>query len=146
LSDAAPTPLDPGQAIVGLVRAALGAQDGRMLKLFRKAGLDEIALGGLSFDVIKAGPGSGVTLSAALALLSDRLMAPFVLVIDEAQHAASTAAGNDALFALKAARDELNSSAHVGSSASAMGRNCWPGRPTSTLSTPQLRWPNTQSG
>ena len=106
--------LDPGQAIVGLVRAALGEQDGRMLNLFRKAGLDKVVVGGLSFDVGKVGLGTGVTLSAALASLSDRLECPIVLVIDEAQHAVTTTGGNDALFALKAARDELNSSAHFG--------------------------------
>lgn len=106
--------LDPGQAIVGLVRAALGEQDGRLMNLFRKAGLDKVAVGGLNFDVSKIGLGTGVTLSAALASLSDRLKCPIVLVIDEAQQAETTAGGNDALFALKAARDELNSSAHFG--------------------------------
>ncbi len=106
--------LDPGQAIVGLVRAALGEQDGRLLNLFKKVGLDKVAVAGLNFDVEKVGLGTGVTLSAALASLSDRLKCPIVLVIDEAQQAATTAGGNDALFALKAARDELNSSAHFG--------------------------------
>ncbi|MEX5618452.1 ATP-binding protein, partial [Pseudomonas syringae] len=37
-----------------------------------------------------------------------------VLMIDEAQHAITTEAGVAALFALKAARDELNSSRHHG--------------------------------
>lgn len=106
--------LDPGQAIVGLVRAALGEQDGRLLNLFKKVGLDKVAVAALNFDVEKVGLGTGVTLSAALASLSDRLKCPIVLVIDEAQQAATTAGGNDALFALKAARDELNSSAHFG--------------------------------
>lgn len=115
--------LDPGHAIVGLVRAALGEQEGRMLNLFRKAGLDKVAVAGLSFDVSKVGLGSGVTLSAALALLSDRVKCPIVLVIDEAQHAVTTARGNDALFALKAARDELNSSAHFGLRIVATGSN-----------------------
>ena len=82
--------------------------------MFRKAGLDKVNVGGLGFDVAKVGLGTGVTLSAALATLSDRLKAPIVLMIDEAQHAATTESGNNALFALKAARDELNSSAHHG--------------------------------
>jgi hypothetical protein len=71
-------------------------------------------VGGLSFDVSKVGLGTGITLSAALSALSDRLECAIVLFIDEAQHAVTTSGGNDALFALKAARDELNSSAHHG--------------------------------
>jgi hypothetical protein len=106
--------LEPGQAIVSLVRAALAQEDGPLLKMFRKAGLDKVAVGGLNFDVAKVGLGTGVTLASALAALSDRLRAPIVLMIDEAQHAATTEGGNDALFALKAARDELNGSAHHG--------------------------------
>jgi hypothetical protein len=106
--------LDPGQAIVGMVRAALAVEDGFLLKAFRKAGLDKVAVSGLSFDVSNVGLGTGVTVSAALAALSDVLKRPIVLVIDEAQHAITTQSGNDALFALKAARDELNGSAHHG--------------------------------
>jgi len=106
--------VDPGQAIVAMVRAAMGAEDGFLLKAFRKAGLDKVAVSGLSLDVAKVGLGTGVTVSAALAALSDVLKRPIVLVIDEAQHAVTTPGGHDALFALKAARDELNSSAHHG--------------------------------
>ena len=106
--------LEPGSAIVSLIRAALAQEEGALLKMFRKAGLDKVNVGGLGFDVAKVGLGTGVTLSAALATLSDRLKAPIVLMIDEAQHAATTESGNNALFALKAARDELNSSAHHG--------------------------------
>ncbi len=106
--------LEPGLAIVSLIRAALAHEDGALLKMFRKAGLDKVNVGGLGFDVAKVGLGTGVTLSSALATLSDRLKAPLVLMIDEAQHAATTEGGNNALFALKAARDELNSSAHFG--------------------------------
>lgn len=106
--------VDPGHAIVTMVRSALGVEDGFLLKAFRKAGLDKVAIGGLNFDVSRVGLGTGITLSAALAALSDALKRPIVLIIDEAQQAATTPSGNDALFALKAARDELNSSNHHG--------------------------------
>jgi len=106
--------MEPGQAIVSLVRSAFALDDGFVLKMARKAGMDKVNVGGLSFDVAKVGLGTGVTLSQALAALSDRVKAPIVLMIDEAQHAATTEGGNNALFALKAARDELNSSAHYG--------------------------------
>lgn len=106
--------VDPGQAIVAMVRTALGVEGGVLLRAFRKAGLEKVAVGGLHFDVSRIGLGTGVTLSAALAALSDALKRPIVLLIDEAQQAATTPGGNDALFALKAARDELNSSGHHG--------------------------------
>lgn len=46
-----------------------------------------------------------------------------MLIVDEAQHAITSDAGADALFALKAARDELNSSAHHGLRVVATGSN-----------------------
>ncbi len=46
-----------------------------------------------------------------------------VLIVDEAQHAITSERGNDALFALKAARDELNSSRHMGLRVVATGSN-----------------------
>ena len=106
--------MDPGTAIVSLVRSALGAEDGLVLRAARKVGLDKLALGGMTFDVAKVGLGTGVTLTQALAALSDAVQRPIVLIIDEAQHAVTTRGGSDALFALKAARDELNSSSHHG--------------------------------
>jgi hypothetical protein len=67
--------------------------------------------------------GTGVSLSDALAELSDELQRPIVLIIDEAQHAIVSDKGYDALFALKAARDELNSTAHFGLRVIATGSN-----------------------
>ena len=46
-----------------------------------------------------------------------------VVIIDEAQHAITTDSGNEALFMLKAARDELNSSRHFGLRVVATGSN-----------------------
>ena len=46
-----------------------------------------------------------------------------MLIIDEAQHAITTDKGYDALYALKAARDELNSSRHHGLRIVATGSN-----------------------
>lgn len=50
----------------------------------------------------------GATLSQALELLHQVSGKPVVLVVDEAQHALSSEAGINAVFALKAARDALN--------------------------------------
>ena len=62
-------------------------------------------------------------LSAALEALSRHTERLIALLIDEAQHANTTEAGASALFALKAARDELNSSRHHGLRLIATGSN-----------------------
>lgn len=114
---------DPGEVITAAVREAVGKHDGVLLRLAKAAGLDKVTLGGLAFSVDKVGLGAHVSLSAALAALSDEIQRPIVLIIDEAQHAITTDHGYDALFALKAARDELNSSAHYGLRIVATGSN-----------------------
>lgn len=103
---------DPSDVIVGAVRAELAAHEGVVKRLAKAAGMEKAAIGGLTFSLDKVGLGAQVSLSQALAVLSDEVRAPIVIVIDEAQHAITTTNGYDALFALKAARDELNSSAH----------------------------------
>jgi hypothetical protein len=80
-------------------------------------------VGGLGFNLDKVGMPDGVSLSAALSALSDETQRLIVLIIDEAQHAITSEAGSNALFALKAARDELNSSAHHGLRIVATGSN-----------------------
>ncbi len=114
---------DPGDVIVSAVRAELAKHDGVVARLARSAGLDKVALGGVSFSLDRVGLGKDVSLSAAFAALSDETKKTIVLIIDEAQHAITSDGGNDALFALKAARDELNSSRHHGLRVVATGSN-----------------------
>lgn len=114
---------DPGEVITAAVREAVGKHDGVVLRLAKAAGLDKVTVGGLAFSLDKVGLGAQVSLSAALAALSDEIKCPIVLIIDEAQHAITTDQGYDALFALKAARDELNSSSHHGLRIVATGSN-----------------------
>jgi hypothetical protein len=76
--------------------------------------MDKVSLGGLSFNLDKIGLGKGIDLTQALVALSDESKKIVVLIIDEAQHAITTDQGVAALFALKAARDELNSAKHHG--------------------------------
>jgi hypothetical protein len=115
--------LDPGVAIVTAVRAELSKYEGVITKLARQSGLDKVSVGGTAFSLDRVGLGADVTLSAALSALSDEVKTPIVLLIDEAQHAITTDGGYDALFALKAARDELNSSSHHGLRVIATGSN-----------------------
>lgn len=105
---------DPGQVIVSAIRATLARHEGVILRLAKSAGMDKLAIGSVSFNLDRVGLGSDVSLTEALVALSDETKRIIVLVIDEAQHAITTEAGISALFALKAARDELNSSRHHG--------------------------------
>ncbi len=113
---------DPGDLIVAAVRAALSSFDGVLRKLARRTGVREVATGPVTFSLETIGGGQ-LTMSDALAELSDEIKAPIVLIIDEAQHAIVSQKGYDALFALKAARDELNSSEHFGLRVVATGSN-----------------------
>ncbi len=114
---------DPGDVIVAAIRAALAQREGVVTRLARSSGLDKVSVGGLAFSLDRVGLAQGVSLSAALAALSDEARAMTVLIVDEAQHAITSEAGANALFALKAARDELNSSAHHGLRVVATGSN-----------------------
>jgi hypothetical protein len=105
---------DPGLVIVEAVREAVGRSDGFITRLAKATGIEKVAVGGLNFSLDKIGLGKDIDLTTALVALSDESQKLIVLMIDEAQHAITTEAGVAALFALKAARDELNSSRHHG--------------------------------
>jgi hypothetical protein len=105
---------DPGLVIVEAIREAVGRSDGFITRLAKATGIDKVAVGGLNFSLDKIGLGKDIDLTTALVALSDESHKLIVLMIDEAQHAITTEAGVAALFALKAARDELNSSRHHG--------------------------------
>lgn len=114
---------DPGSVIIAAVRSELAKHEGVVARLARASGMDKVNVGGISFSLDRIGLGDGQSLSSAFAALSDETKKPIVLVIDEAQHAITTDNGSDALFALKAARDELNSSRHNGLRVVATGSN-----------------------
>jgi hypothetical protein len=114
---------DPGDVIVAAVRAQLAKREGVIARLAKSSGMEKVAVGGVSFSLERVGLARGISLSAALAALSDETQQMIVLIIDEAQHAITSDAGSDALFALKAARDELNSSRHHGLRVVATGSN-----------------------
>lgn len=114
---------DPGDAIVNAIRTELAKHDGVLKRLAKSTGLDKVSIAGTSFTLDKLGLAQGISLSAALSALSDDVQTPIVLVIDEAQHAITTDGGTNALFALKAARDELNSTRHKGLRVVATGSN-----------------------
>ena len=116
---------DPGDVIVDAIRAALSRRDGLVAKLARATGLDleSVSAGGVTVTLERVGLGAKVSLSQALQVLSEDVRRPIVLLLDEAQHAITSEAGANALFALKAARDALNASERHGLRIVATGSN-----------------------
>lgn len=115
---------DPGKVIMAAVRQTLALSGGVVKRLAKASGMEKVTAGGaLSFSLDRVGLGGDVSLSAALAALSDESRRMIAFVIDAAQHALTSEAGVQALFALKAARDELNSSRHHGLRILATGSN-----------------------
>jgi hypothetical protein len=103
---------DPAALIMEAVRTAAKALEGRLTKTMRRAGMSKVGVGSwLSVDVDRLGVPGGPTLAAALAHLAKASGKPVVLVVDETQHAITSKAGADAMFALKSARDTINISA-----------------------------------
>jgi hypothetical protein len=104
---------DPGSLIAEAVGRALLKQLDAVAKATKSAGLESITLGGLKIDTSKIGKVDGTTLADALRALVDAAKNPVALIIDEAQHALTSEAGETAMAALKSARDQLNSPDHI---------------------------------
>ena len=100
---------DPAALIADALRDTLRGLDGPGAAALRRSGLTKLGIGNwLSFDIARIGTPEGATLTDALRAIAERAGQPVALIIDEAQHALTTQAGVDAMFALKAARDALN--------------------------------------
>jgi len=85
----------------------LAAPGTKLLDRFK--GLNIGAAGfSFGFQVDAVGKPDGVTLSDVFTELVDKVKTEVVLIIDEVQHALGTEDGNNLLFALKAARDAVN--------------------------------------
>lgn len=104
---------DPGGLIAEAIGRALQPQLGIVARTAKKAGLDKVKLGGLEVDTSKIGKVDGMTLTDALRLLHENAGQPVALIIDEAQHALTSDAGEAAMTALKSARDQLNQPGQV---------------------------------
>lgn len=99
---------DPGGLIAEAIARALAPQLGLVARTAKKAGLDKLKMGGLEVDTSRIGKVDGLTLVDALRLLHESAGKPVALIIDEAQHALTSEAGEAAMTALKSARDQLN--------------------------------------
>lgn len=99
---------DPGALIADAIASALQPQLGVVARTAKKAGLEKVRVGGLEVYTRKIGTIDGLTLAQALGLLHERAGKPVALIVDEAQHALTSEAGEVAMMALKSARDQLN--------------------------------------
>ncbi len=103
---------DPAELVLDAIRSAFRDTEGGLSRAARRSGIAKVGLGPwLAIDLGKIGCPEGATLPQALAELAKRSGRPIVLVIDEAQHASTTPAGENATFALKSARDTMNAGA-----------------------------------
>lgn len=101
--------VDPAVLIAETIKTALRQADNLAMKAVRAAGLSKLGIGPFaSFDIDKIGASQGITLSDALEALAARTRKDVTLIVDEAQHALTTEAGINSMFALKAARDAMN--------------------------------------
>ncbi|CDQ10451.1 conserved protein of unknown function [Acidithiobacillus ferrivorans] len=99
---------DPALLISGAIQAKLQEFSTVIQKLAQRVGSAQVTLfGTIALGLTQPGLPSNLPLAEALEALAIAAETPVALVIDEAQHALSTDAGLNAMFALKAARDRL---------------------------------------
>ncbi|AFL74792.1 ATP-binding protein [Thiocystis violascens] len=99
---------DPGVLITEAIGRTLQARLGRVAKTARAAGLESLSIAGFKIDTSRIGKQDGATLPDALRALHETAQAPVTLIVDEAQHALTSEAGEATMAALKSARDQLN--------------------------------------
>lgn len=105
----ADTARDPGVLIADAIGRALYPHLGLIARTAINAGLDKVSLAGwLDVDTSRIGKLDGLTLVDALRALHETAGKRVALVINEAQHALTSEAGEAAMTALKSARDQLN--------------------------------------
>ncbi len=104
---------DPGRLIADAIGRAIQKYANVVSRTAKGAGLTKLNFGGVEVDLGKIGSVDGLTLTDALQLLHEKAKKPVALIIDEAQHALTSDAGEAAMTALKSARDQLNSPGRV---------------------------------
>ncbi|MEM9474304.1 MAG: ATP-binding protein [Pseudomonadota bacterium] len=99
---------DPGRLIADVIARALDRSATMSDRIASFMIPTRVSVGGVSVELTKGEANRTGTLTDALVLIGEKSGKDVALIIDEAQHALSTKAGIDAIFALKAARDEMN--------------------------------------
>ena len=99
---------DPGALIADAIGRTLQRKQGLTARTAKASGLDSITVAGVKIDTSRIGRVDGATLANALRALHEAARAAVALIIDEAQHALTSEAGEGSMSALKSARDQLN--------------------------------------
>ena len=99
---------DPARLIADAIAAALDALASGVEAAARRLLPKSISVGGVTVEIAGGGGKSSATLTEALVAVGEKAGRDVALIVDEAQHALQSDAGLDAIFALKAARDEMN--------------------------------------
>ncbi len=103
------TKRDPASLISDVIETAFEEHLGWMTKATKRMGIEKLGIPGTaSVDFANALDFATLTLADALAELHKRSKKKIALLIDEAQHALTSEAGEAAMIALKSARDQMN--------------------------------------
>ena len=98
---------DPGDLIAERIAGEVNNHLGAIARAVKGSRITSIG-NWLKIDTSKIGKVDGMTLADALRTLHEMTGKPIALMIDEAQHALTSAQGDTAMTALKSARDQLN--------------------------------------
>lgn len=102
---------DPAILITESIKTSIAASKSKIRKLIKKIPVNKInVLKTVELDFSKPGLPNNITLTDLLNHLVHLQKKPVLLVIDEAQHALTTDHGVNAMFAIKSARDQINTS------------------------------------
>ena len=103
------TKRDPASLISDVIETAFEEHLGWVTKATKRMGIEKLGIPGTaSVDFAATLDFSTLTLADALHELHKRSKKKIALLIDEAQHALTTEAGEAAMVALKSARDQMN--------------------------------------
>ncbi len=98
---------DPGDLIAGSVKAGITDHGSAIQRFAKKLRIESLGMFGASIDLGLESSTDG-TISEAMRILTASTEKDVVMIIDEAQQSLESEAGLNAMFALKAARDEVN--------------------------------------
>ncbi len=102
------TKRDPASLIADVIETAFEEHLGWVTKTSKRMGIEKFGMGGASVNLAQTLDFSALTLADALNELHQRSKKKIALLIDEAQHALTSEAGEAAMIALKSARDQMN--------------------------------------
>ena len=98
----------PMESISAKLAEAVQNNLGAVATIARSMGLEKISVPGtLAMDLSKIGKTDGLSLFQTINMLHQATHKTVVLIVDEAQHALTSEAGDAAMSALKSARDQL---------------------------------------